>query len=470
MNNVKIYDRLYKELKFPKTINELLDCPGLLRLRDVRMANNQFVAFPSFSTATRYEHSLGVCYLAGICAESLELSEKDTLELMMACLYHDVGTPPFAHAMEEVLQAKFGFNHELNLKNLIMDNTGEFDGDLAQIYQGEGLKIKSVCQRARHLGLDLHRIAKLAAGDRDEYLSPLINSNGMDLDNIDNVFRASSAMGIIPADCGDVAISLAKSFIIDNGQIHYNGFHLSEIHEWQRTRDIQYSAIFESIEDFAYQTMIKKAILMLLDDDKNAKKLDINSWRLTDASITYEYLLKHSKSRKIMQRVLLCRPFSCLGILYVRGEYVSQYINKHLQEIEEEASEYFVSMLGITPQKLDLINTNAVVANFYPDKRKRQIKNKAILWNTELEIDASTQVQQGALLGLFTPLSNSNYKLVQTNNDSERKSVSFRKKDLEELIRILSKGILKNFKITLYGDEDNGEAETNIKSDQLGLF
>ncbi|MDD2351790.1 MAG: HD domain-containing protein, partial [Synergistaceae bacterium] len=149
---MKIYDRLYKELKFPKTINELLDCPGLLRLRDVRMANNQFVAFPSFLTATRYGHSLGVCYLAGICAESLELSEKDTLELMMACLYHDVGTPPFAHAMEEVLQAKFGFNHELNLKNLIMDNTGEFDGDLAQIYQGEGLKIKSVCQRARHLG------------------------------------------------------------------------------------------------------------------------------------------------------------------------------------------------------------------------------------------------------------------------------------------------------------------------------
>lgn len=105
---MQIFDRLYGEIKFPDIIQKLLDCPGLLRLRDVRMANNQFVMFPAFSNASRYEHSIGVCYLAGICAKSLDLSEKDTIELMMACLYHDVGTPPFAHAMEEVLQAEYG--------------------------------------------------------------------------------------------------------------------------------------------------------------------------------------------------------------------------------------------------------------------------------------------------------------------------------------------------------------------------
>ena len=58
---MKIYDRLYKEMKFPPIIMELLNCPGLLRLRDVRMANNQFVAFPAFANSSRYEHSLGVC-------------------------------------------------------------------------------------------------------------------------------------------------------------------------------------------------------------------------------------------------------------------------------------------------------------------------------------------------------------------------------------------------------------------------
>ena len=233
---MKIYDRLYKEVKFPRIIMELLNCPGLLRLRDVRMANNQFVAFPAFANSSRYEHSLGVCYLAGICAKNLELSEKDTIELMMACLYHDVGTPPFAHAMEEVLQVKFSFDHEQNLKNLIMGTTGNFDGEFAQIYQGQGLKILSVCQskEARKLGVNLHRIAKLAAGDSEEFLSDLVNSKGMDLDNIDNIFRASSAMGILSEECGELAKMLASSFMIKDGEICLNGMYLEQIHKWQK--------------------------------------------------------------------------------------------------------------------------------------------------------------------------------------------------------------------------------------------
>lgn len=274
---MKIYDRLYGEMKFPSIIQELLNCPGLLRLRDVRMANNQFVAFPSFASASRYEHSLGVCYLASICAKNLQLDEKDAIELMIACLYHDVGTPPFAHAMEEVLQAKFGFDHEQNLKDLIMGTNGSFDGTLAQIYQGQSLKLISVCQgsKARRLGIDLHRIAKLASGDAGECLSPLVNSKGIDLDNIDNIFRASSAMGLIFTDCGKLAKCLANAFCISEGKIYLNELYNMEIAEWQRIRDLQYTAIFESIDDFAYQTMIKKAIGYLLEEDEKIIPLDI---------------------------------------------------------------------------------------------------------------------------------------------------------------------------------------------------
>ena len=74
----RLYDRIYLDMKFPPIILDLLDCPGLLRLRDVRMANNQFYAFPAFANSSRYEHSLGVCYLAGICADYMELCEKDS--------------------------------------------------------------------------------------------------------------------------------------------------------------------------------------------------------------------------------------------------------------------------------------------------------------------------------------------------------------------------------------------------------
>ena len=199
---MRIYDRLYGELNFPPIIYELLDCPGLLRLRDVRMANNQFVAFPAFANSSRYEHSLGVCYLASVCAKKLELPEKDTIELMIACLYHDVGTPPFAHAMEEVLQIHFQFDHEENLRHIINGTNDNFEGNLEQIYLGATTKLRSVChsKQGRKVGLDLnslYRIADIIVGKKCEVLSPLLNGNGMDLDNIDNVIRASSAMGII---------------------------------------------------------------------------------------------------------------------------------------------------------------------------------------------------------------------------------------------------------------------------------
>lgn len=399
---MKIYDRLYKEMQFPDIIMELLSCPGLLRLRDVRMANNQFVAFPSFSTTSRYEHSLGVCYLAEICAKAMELDEKETIELMMACLYHDVGTPPFAHAMEEVLQAKFGFDHEQNLKNLIMGTTGIFDGEFAQIYQGQSLKIISVSQskKARKLGIDLRRIAKLAVGDPEDIFSELVNSKGMDLDNIDNIFRASSAMGLTSGECGEIAKMLASSFIVKDKKICLDGMYCDQIREWKRVRDLQYTAIFESIDDFSYQTMIKKAINLLLEEDENAVGLDINSWRLTDSEMTYNILLKNPQSHEIMRRVLLCRPYTCLGILYVKGDGAASFINKHLRKIEENIGEYFVNFMGITEKKRRLIGVPPILINFYPDKRKRAVANKIFLWDKEIRIGDSNSCQ-GALLGFF---------------------------------------------------------------------
>lgn len=466
---MKIYDRLYGEMKFPPIIQELLNCPGLLRLRDVRMANNQFVAFPSFASASRYEHSLGVCYLATICAESLKLEEKEATELMIACLYHDVGTPPFAHAMEEVLQARFGFDHEQNLKDLIMGTNGFFDGSLAQVYQGQRLKLISICQgvKARRLGLDLHRIARIAAGDTDEFLSPLVTSTGIDLDNIDNIFRATSAMGLIQQDCGDMAKKLANSFCISSGKICINALCNNLVKEWQRIRDLQYSAIFESINDFAYQTMIKKAISYLLEEDESATQLNINSWRLTDSEITHNYLLKHSKSREIMQRVLLCRPFSCLGIFYIKGNGVSAFINTHIGEIEEEVREFLMSLIGKTKEvDSDFFDSHPVYANFYPDKRKRLVKNQLCIWDQQKEIKEDKSAQ-GALLGLFTSYGNSYYIEDATIGKKRRKAMSVRK---DELLALLKKGLLKHFEISLYGSNKNGEPDSDFKSSQLGLF
>ena len=459
-------------MKFPSIIMDLLNCPGLLRLRDVRMANNQFVSFPAFASASRYEHSLGVCYLAGICAKELELDEKNKLELMLACLYHDVGTPPFAHAMEEVLQSKFGFDHEQNLKNLIMGTTGSFDGEFAQIFQGQGLKLLSVCQskEARKIGIDVKRIARLAVGDPQEFLSELVNSKGMDLDNIDNIFRASSAMGLISEESGSMAEMLASSFILKNGKVCLNAMYSRQIYEWQRIRDLQYTAIYESIDDFAYQTMIKKALNLLLEDEEKSNGIDINSWRLTDSQMTYDILLNNEKSSEIIRRVLLCKPYICLGILYVSGKGCNKFINSNLNKIETVVGEYFVEFMGMTDKKMNSVGVPPVIVNFYPDKRKRKISNEVYLWNERIEFVQAEKYTEGVLLGIFTPFTNSNYKDIELEGKTLRKKVSFKKRELERICDILQKGLLNKYKVSLYGGMESGKNTEKSESGQLGFF
>ena len=469
-------------MQFPQLITDLLFCPGLLRLRDVRMANNQFVAFPAFASTTRYEHSLGVCYLAGKCALRLELSETETLELMLACLYHDVGTPPFAHAMEEVLHSEYGFDHELNLRQLLIGDTGEFDFESVQIYDGKMLRLNSACQRAKKRGIkiDLNKIARIATGDLSNPLSSLVCGKGMDLDNIDNIIRASTAMGIIDIDYSTtaerLAYSLAQSFIIKDGIVLYDNNSLFEISEWQRIRDIQYTAIFDSIDDFSYQTMIKQAIKLLIEYPEPGFEISKEAWRMTDSTITNEYLLKHSKSKEIMLRVQRCEPFNCLGILYIYGENVSRYINAHLSEIETEVSNYLLTHLNYSQDNRKhvlktLMTKNAVVANFYPDKRKRSLPSLYLNYRSESDEQANKSQKTGALLGLFTVLNTSSYRTKEVAGHRKRFSIAFGKDDLDNVIQLLSSGSLKGFYIENYRSEPNGQSDkAEIEFDQLGFF
>lgn len=471
---MQVFDRLYGKIIFPDIIQNLLDCPGLLRLRDVRMANNQFVMFPSFSNTSRYEHSIGVCYLASICAKSLDLSEKDTIELMMACLYHDVGTPPFAHAMEEVLQAEYEFDHEENLRQIIEGRNASFAGSFEQIYMGETVKLRSVCQskQGRKLGLDIYRIARIIVGDKSESLSILLNGNGMDLDNIDNIVRASSAMGIIDAQDGKLAVRLANSFVFnDNGDICYNALYLQDIRRWQKIRDEQYTAIFNSVDDFSYQTMIKEALSLLIGDHDSDYSLSRDSWKLTDASIVHNYLLKNPKSEPIMNRVLLNKPYRCLTILYVQGEKVVSYINKHLSEIECIASDYYRETMGISEKYLQSMS-KVIVANFYPDKRQRQIHTSGYMMGNLVQIDEHEENrEQGALLGLFTPIISNNYITVEREDGEKvRKVATFSNLDLRNLIEVLKNSVLGQYEVFIYGKQKNRRNSEETSGNQLGLF
>ncbi len=384
-----IYDRLYSKIKFPKIITSLLDCPGLLRLREISMANIPFFNFPSFTAVTRYEHSLGVCHLANIASKSLKLDNKDSLELMIAGLYHDITTPPFAHLFESILEKKWNFDHESYFYDLITASSKDLGKEFTQIYMGRALKLNYFVQSstARKMGIDAIRIAELVLGKKEDYLSSLI-SGDIDLDNIDNVIRASSAMGIIGGS-GKLAERLATAFVIDSKkQVNFSESSRESIEKWMELREKLYEMILCSVSDFSLQTMLKNCLDELFQSNDENYKLTELDWRLTEREV-FEKIRKYEKTYPIYKRMALKDLYNCLNLVLLKGPKLIEIIEKVQKDLEEICTEIF---------HVDTI------MNYYVDKRIRTLKRLFVHFNKVVEKDYETSKNdETMLLGFFTP-------------------------------------------------------------------
>jgi HD superfamily phosphohydrolase len=397
------FDRMYGELHFPPLIRETLDCPGLLRLREVRMANIPFLSFPSFTGVTRYEHSLGVCHLAGLFADAVGLSEKDKTELMLAGLYHDAATPPFGHAVEEVLSSLHGYDHEEKLRQIITGKSEDLGGQRAQLFLGRSLKLHRVCQsrQARKLGIDVLRIADLAAGTQNDILGDVICSSGIDLDNIDNVIRASTAMGI--REYGpSVAEDLARSFIIDGGRVCIEEGAVSYLEAWMKARSALYGMIYSSVEDFSLQTMLKHA-LRRLARAPTKERLNETDWSLTDEELIYQRLLTNDATREIVTRMRLGAVYTCLAFCMIAQKETQGVRKPMMQEIEEHAARIYREYIErrLKPKRKDF-ELPEFIANVYPEKRSRSPGRPISFMGKQRQMDLHV-VAPRWILGVFTP-------------------------------------------------------------------
>ena len=103
---------------------KIVDSPLLQRLRYVKQLGFAYLVYPS-ATHTRFEHTLGVLYIANMLIERIrhlvatadephvralkpifedrDKSSELIRSLRLAALLHDVGHPPWSHAIEHDL-------------------------------------------------------------------------------------------------------------------------------------------------------------------------------------------------------------------------------------------------------------------------------------------------------------------------------------------------------------------------------
>ncbi|KPV61455.1 MAG: HD domain protein [Candidatus Bathyarchaeota archaeon BA1] len=111
----EIKDPVYGYIYITEAEKEVIDSFPLQRLRRLRqLAGAEFV-YPG-ANHTRFEHSIGVMYLAGLLSENPNLSQylsKDEIQMIrIAALLHDVGHGPFSHIFEHLLEKFLQKTHE----------------------------------------------------------------------------------------------------------------------------------------------------------------------------------------------------------------------------------------------------------------------------------------------------------------------------------------------------------------------
>jgi len=260
--NKVIFDVIHGFIEVDDITLSIIDTPEFQRLRNIKQLGVVHYVFPS-ANHTRFEHSLGVYYLAGELMSNLkknqpelEIKEKEILLVKIAGLCHDLGHGPFSHLLDTILECnnknKFVIHerrsilileHIVNKYNINLDKDDiKFIGDLINPYD-----------------LDFSKIDK-----NKHFLYEIVSNrrNGIDVDKFDYLKRDTFYLGLsFSLDCSRII----KYVRVIDGKLSYldkTYYHILEMYE---IRNKLHRQIYKHKTIIGIELSIKDIITNYLD-------------------------------------------------------------------------------------------------------------------------------------------------------------------------------------------------------------
>jgi HD superfamily phosphohydrolase len=302
----------------------LVDAPVVQRLRYIKQLGFSYLVYPG-ANHTRFEHSLGTMFLAGLLARELALPESDRRLITAAAVLHDIGHGPFSHSIEPLMKEVSGAGHN-RIRELLTDPDIDAGLAAADVEPGD--------------------VATLMEGKHP--LSGILESD-LDVDRMDYLLRDAHYTGV-PYGTVD-AHRLIRHIILDENRILLgeNGVNAAESLLIARTL-MRPAVYFHHVSRIA-ETMFLRAVLahlqatphgaerllMRLDDGACVERL------LGSPSPVARDLMARIHSRRLYKRALIA------GDDRVHSEIRNRY---GTVVTERKASEAIAEIAGIASHEV----------------------------------------------------------------------------------------------------------------------
>ncbi|KAL4232822.1 SAM domain and HD [Mactra antiquata] len=214
-----INDPIHGTIQLHPLCLKIIDTPEFQRLRYLKQIGTTYFVYPGASH-DRFEHSIGVCHLAGKFVEilkanqpDLDIDDEDVLCLKIAGLCHDLGHGPFSHVFEHIVSEIRGdqegeekWKHEIASINmfdhLIKENKLDDEFGKYNLKEKEKEFIKQLIYRKPYHEdpekEDSAREEKTGHGKDKEFLYQIVanQTNGLDVDKWEYFARDCYMLGI----------------------------------------------------------------------------------------------------------------------------------------------------------------------------------------------------------------------------------------------------------------------------------
>jgi HD superfamily phosphohydrolase len=305
----EIKDPVHGYVYITEAEKEIIDSYPVQRLRRLRQLAGAEYVYPG-ANHTRFEHSIGVMYLAGKVAEnpniSQIISEEEAEAVRIAGLLHDVGHGPFSHVFEHLLTKKLNKTHE-DVTAWIIKHS-----ELKDLLGRLGYKAEDIAELA---------VGSLSMGGK-AFLNQIIRSS-IDVDKLDFVVRDTYHTG---AEYGFVDVfRLIHTFDVLDGNLAVDMGALSTLESFIIARIESFKSIYFHRVGRAAQIMLATALEMA-DEELGLSSFKTPEEYLAMDDYTVWAMLKNcKKSNPIIKNLERRRMLKCAyeQTFYVKDKTVS---------------------------------------------------------------------------------------------------------------------------------------------------